>query len=346
MPDFRSTLRTLAAELESSTESRRLRTTRPARVVISPYRGFGRGHELFLRGRLLAEKPITRARERETVWRNLLNAYRRFQSDELPGVAVRTRYRDAWMETVTDDEGYFQVRLEPKEIDPGVLWHEVDLEAPAFNAVARGHVLSPSPAARFAVISDIDDTIVQTGATKLLTMIRSVAMENARTRLPFEGVSELYRRLYADRNPIFYVSSSPWNLYELLHDFMDIHGLPPGPMFLQDFGVDDQKLIHAEHDVHKLAEIARLIEYYHGLPFVLFGDSGQRDPEIYLQAIQAHPGRVRAAFIRDVTHDVRDKAVTAIVESAKAAGVEMLYIRDSNEAATHAERLGLFDDVA
>jgi hypothetical protein len=56
--------------------------------VIAPYRGFGRGHELMIRGRVLAEKLITRATTDEPVWRNMLNAYRRFESDEVPGAKV------------------------------------------------------------------------------------------------------------------------------------------------------------------------------------------------------------------------------------------------------------------
>jgi hypothetical protein len=57
--------------------------------------------------------------------------------------------------------------------------------------------------------------------------------------------------------------------------------------------------------------------------------------------IQAHPGRTPAAFIRDVTHDVRDRAVARIIEEAKTVGTEMLYVRDSAEAMEHARRLSL-----
>jgi hypothetical protein len=48
-----------------------------------------------------------------------------------------------------------------------------------------------------------------------------------------------------------------------------------------------------------------------------------------------------AAFIRDVTHDVRDRAVARIIEEAKTVGTEMLYVRDSAEAMEHARRLSL-----
>ena len=310
------------------------------RVVISPYRGFGRGREMFVRGRVLVEKTISQATGSEALWRSLLNTYRRFQSDEVAGAKVRATYRDAVVETVSDDEGHFQIRLEPQELAQHTLWHVVHHELPHSGATAQAQVTIPSEAAEFAIISDIDDTIVQTGATSLLTMVRTI-IRNAAMRLPFEGVADLYRTLHRERNPIFYVSSSPWNLYDVLHDFMNLHGIPHGPMFLQDWGIDEETLILRSHTEHKLAQINLLLDYYPDLRFILVGDSGQHDPEIYLQVIQARAQRIAAVFIRDVTPDVRDQGVTRIAEEAQAKGVEMVYVRDSTHALEHARRLGL-----
>lgn len=308
-------------------------------LIISPYRGFGRAGELLIRGRVLADKSITRATEQESVWRNLLNTYRRFQSDEIPNARVIGRYRDAVAETVTDGEGHFTIPLQPKEMDPDVLWHEIGLELEN-GKTAVAHAIVPPAHAAFGIISDIDDTIVQTYATNPVKMVRAI-VQNARSRMAFEGVAQLYRDLHRDVNPLFYVSSGPWNLYELLHDFMLLNGIPPGPMFLQDWGIGEDKFITTAHDTHKLAQIQRLLDYYPDLPFVLIGDSGQRDPEIYLNVIRSKPERIRAALIRDVTKDPRDAAVGAIVEEAKAAGVEMVYFSKPDDAKEHAGRLAL-----
>jgi phosphatidate phosphatase APP1 len=315
---------------------------RPVRkaVAIDAFRGFGRSDELLVRGRVLVKKSVTRVSTGESTWRNMLNTYRRFESDEVPGARVVATFRDAVVESVTDDEGYFQAMLCPTELDMSLPWHEVGLALPDHSVTSTALVLVPPPDAQFGVISDIDDTIVQTNATSLVRMVRSV-IQNAASRLPFDGVAELYRALHDDRNPIFYVSSSPWNLYDLLHDYMQINAIPHGPMFLQDWGIDDDTFITTPHDTHKLAQIQLLLDYYPQLRFVLIGDSGQRDPEIYLKVIQSRPERIAAAFIRDVTPDLRDHGVVKIVEASNAAGVEMLYVRDSAEALTHARRLGL-----
>jgi phosphatidate phosphatase APP1 len=331
----------LAAGIERRVDRRR-RVRRARTVAIAPYRGFGRSGELLIRGRVLVEKNITKASAAEPVWRNVLNAWRRFESDEVAGARVRAAYRDAVVETVSDEEGHFQVRLAPMTtIDPSILWHEVSLSLAESDVTATGHVLVPSDRAEFGVISDIDDTIVQTGATSVKTMLRSVMLQNAAMRLPFEGVGELYRALHRNANPIFYVSSSPWNLYDVLEHFKALNGIPPGPMFLQDFGIDEATFIHDAHDVHKLREIQTIFDYYPSLSFVLIGDSGQHDPEIYLRVVQANATRIRAVIIRDVTGDVRDKSVAALADQLKSSGVKMLYVGSSAEALEHVRELGL-----
>jgi phosphatidate phosphatase APP1 len=266
------------------------------------------------------------------------NTWRRFASEEVGGAKVRASYRDAVVESITNGEGHFQIRLEPRELASHALWHEVGLELPEHGTSAVAQVMLPSDLAQFGVISDIDDTVLVTNATSLLGMARSV-IRSAAARLPFEGVAGLYTTLHAGVNPIFYVSSSPWNLYELLDEFMDINGIPHGPMLLQDWGIEENTFILASHETHKLAQIDLILDYYPDLPFILIGDSGQHDPEIYLRVIQSRPNRIRAAFIRDVTPDLRDQGVARIIEQSNAGGVEMLYVRDSSEALAHARRM-------
>jgi phosphatidate phosphatase APP1 len=121
-------------------------------------------------------------------------------------------------------------------------------------------------------------------------------------------------------NPFFYVSSSPWNFFDLLDQFLSITGLPAGPLMLQDYGIDDAKLIHLSHDDHKTTQIHEIFETYPHLPFVLVGDSGQRDPEIYRDIARRFPRRTAAIYIRDVTEAGRDTQVRAIAEELNAEG--------------------------
>src|SRR5690606_668440 len=95
----------------------------------------------------------------------------------------------------------------------------------------------------------------------------------------------------AGMHPIFYLSSSPWNLYHLFDDFMEGHDVPVGPILLRDYGFSDEKLFKSSHESHKTLHILQILDAFPDLPFVLVGDSGQRDPEIYQQIVQERPDR-------------------------------------------------------
>lgn len=366
MANWKDTLARLAHQTAATVEERfdelryemheRLGRTDP--IVIQPYRGFGTEKKLRVWGRVLEDEGIHEATDRDSIWKNLLASYRRFESDEVPGVRVRARYAGAEQVALTDEEGYFDLYLEPtEELPADRLWHEVDVELlddvqPGRGPVqAKAPVLVPPVEAAFGVISDVDDTILKTDATNLMAMARLTFLRNAHTRLPFEGVAAFYRALEKGpggdgANPIFFVSSSPWNLFDFLADFCDLHGIPRGPLLLRDLGLDRNKFIKAGHHTHKLAQIEHVLATYPDLPFVLIGDSGQEDPEIYQQVIKDFPGRVRVAYIRDVSVDERDAIVRKIAEGLGTPDVEMVLTADSAEAAEHAADVGLIDPEA
>ncbi|HEX6916377.1 MAG TPA: phosphatase domain-containing protein, partial [Chitinophagaceae bacterium] len=193
---------------------------------------------------------------------------------------------------------------------------------------------------------DIDDTIVRTSATDLLAMGRTTFLNNARTRLPFAGVSEFYRSLQLGRNgkrnnPFFYVSSSPWNLYDLLKDFLDLNRIPEGPLLLRDFGINSPDSQGGGHLGHKLKEIRQIMDSYPQLPFVLVGDSGQDDPVIYQEVVKQYPDRILAIYIRDVQLPDREKIALDVSRSLSESKVEMVVVDNTLEAAEHAATLGL-----
>ena len=105
------------------------------------------------------------------------------------------------------------------------------------------------------------------------------------------------------RNPIFYVSSSPWNLYDLLDDFLELNAIPAGPIFLRDIGTDTGKFIKTPGHGHKLERARTLIARNPQLRWVLLGDSGQADAELYAEAAQEFGDRIAAIYIRDVDPD-------------------------------------------
>jgi len=319
-------------------------------IQILPYRGFGVPERFLIHGRVLQDEPVGAAGENDTIWKNLGNAWKRFESDEVPHARLLARGPGWERELTADDEGYFKAHVEPPMplVPPG--WHEVGLQLvhphPEPGVKAAGAVLIPPDDAELGIISDIDDTVVETGVTHRLAMARTVFLNNARTRLPFKGVAAFYKALVegvqpGGENPIFFVSGSPWNLYDLLAEFMELQGIPRGPILLRDFGLDLRKLVKKETREHKLSCIRPILDMYPKLRFILIGDSGEQDPEIYREVVREHPGRVLAIYIRRIgIGKARDEQVLNLAKEIRDEGVPMLLCEDTEAAAVHARESG------
>jgi phosphatidate phosphatase APP1 len=276
-------------------------------VIILPYLWYGTRERLALCGRVLQDEGFRPARASERSWRNLVAFFQRMESDVIRGARLRARYKNSLAEATSDRQGYFRVEMRVKA-EPG--WNEVELELlrkPEIRATAR--VLVPAREARFGIISDIDDTIVYSNVLSKWRMILALAFSNARTRKPFKGVAAFYRALHRGVNPVFYVSKSPWNLYAPLVEFLGLQGLPLGPLALRDFGLRMNRN-------HKTEAIEAILATYPALKFVLIGDSGEQDPEIYAGIVRRHPERIRAIYIRSI--DLNARRIKSIEKLIKA----------------------------
>ncbi len=158
------------------------------------------------------------------------------------------------------------------------------------------HIVSPQG---LSVISDIDDTIKMTEATS-----RSEMLANTFLR-PFEvveGMAELYQSWQAMGCDFHYVSSSPWQLYEPLAELCAASEFPSGSMHLRYFRVRDEmfKRFRPIRRNSKVGIIAGILKRLPQRKFMLVGDSGEKDPEIYRFLAKRFPDRISAVLIRNL----------------------------------------------
>lgn len=308
------------------------------KLILQPYVGWGSPEQTELSGRVLLPRTIHPARKGDRRLRNAQNVLRRMFSREVGGVQVRGTLAGVTASAVSDTDGYFTLVFAPPTPLAGG-WHQAQLRIEGREGVTLARVQIVAQA-RYGIISDLDDTVIKSDVTSAARMLQTVLTGNARTRLPFPGVGALYRALTREgeaRNPIFYVSSSPWNFFDLLWQFLEYRRIPLGPMFLRKWGFD----LLSGHGGYKHAVIERLFQKYPQLSFVLVGDSGEKDPEIYAEVVRRHPQRVLAVYIRDVTEASRDEGVLKLREEVRKAGVDLVLAADSLNAASHALAMGL-----
>ncbi|GGK40413.1 phosphatase [Deinococcus malanensis] len=305
------------------------------------YCGFGTPHAVTVKGRVLRQYDFQPGTPSDSAWLNFWRIILRLLSRELSGVPVVGYLKSTEARATTSREGYFELRFSLPE-PLCAAWHTAQVTLP--DHAEHGSVpVRVVGVADFGIISDLDDTVIRTRAHQLWQMLETVLFENSRTRLPFAGVGELYHALARGPdgrgdNPVFYVSSSPWNLYGLIWRFLNKREVPLGPLLLRDWNL---QTLAGSHDTHKLEAIQQMMTTYPDLPFVLIGDSGQEDPEIYREAARRFPGRVRAIYIRNVTGGRRQTEVVKLRGELEAEGVDLKLVPDSLSAAQHAQATGL-----
>jgi phosphatidate phosphatase APP1 len=321
------------------------------RNTVLLYRGYGANGKVWVHGRALEKHRVLTAHEHHDRWDNLVAMFQRADADPLRHASVRVSTGNSSSEFTADDEGFFSgwMKLGDPEgatAHPDWIVLQAQVTSVPSSAPTSGEAFYPQRSLPQLVISDIDDTVLQSRVTNFLRAAQTLAFGNARTRLPFPGVAAFYGALRrgahgTSDNPAFYVSSSPWNLYDVITEFLDIQGIPRGPVMLRDLDIGFGSLRSRHHHDHKGANIRRILETYPDVPVILIGDSGQQDPEIYHKVVHDFPTRVRAIYIRNVTMNPgRSAAIDALAKEVLAAGASLVLADDTLTAAKHAVENG------
>lgn len=315
-------------------------------VVLQPYRGYGSTARIFVIGRAFWQRT-----DQSEAVSELRAIARRIRRRPVRGARIEARFYGARIEVETDRDGYFRVEMAPgAPVPAGVRWHPLELTMLAPERVeAVAEVYVPPADARVVVVSDIDDTVMHTGVANKLKMLWRLYVEDADRRTAFPGVSHLYRALHAgptgaEGNVLLYVSRAPWGIYEILGEFFHANEIPVGPiLFLREWGISWKHPLPRRAVDHKRVLIEAMMALYDDMPFVLIGDSGQHDPEIYHRIVEQTGSRVQAVWIRDIAARGPGRAaeVAGIAAALRASGGHLVLAKDSLAMAEDAARLGL-----
>lgn len=271
----------------------------PLRIVVLA--GYGTPTAFVLWGRVLEDRGEVRPDRERGRLRNAVDTLRALETDEVEGARVVVTVAGRDYAARTDDDGTW--RVEASGLAPplavGRLPVRVRLaggsrgEAPPAPGVL--HVLDDGPGV--AVISDFDDTLVESGVTSKGRLLYRTLTRNAAQLDPVPGAVDAFRRSErAGARAFFYLSGSPQNLHERISAFLELQGLPAGPILLKNVGADpllDQRR-------YKTERVEGLLAAFPRWRFVLVGDSGEQDPETYDGIRAAHPDRIRGIVIRRV----------------------------------------------
>lgn len=226
-----------------------------------------------------------------------VRGWRSFLTAAVPHAVVEVSVAGTSHRVRADRGGYVDVVL-PADLAPG--WQEIRLRLG--GAEAQAPVLAVAPGPGLALVSDIDDTVMVTALPRPLLAAWNSFVLHEHARRPVPGMAGLYRRLRAAHPgaPVFYLSTGAWNVAPALRRFLERHGFPVGPLLLTDWGPTNTGWFRSGR-THKLASLRRLLAEFPERSWVLVGDDGQHDPQVYAEIAAEHPGRVHVVAIRQLS---------------------------------------------
>lgn len=326
--------------------------SQPVRVnLYNGYVSVADGGTVIIRGRVLANDVIEGTNEDISVLSNAKRMAKRFLTKEVPGARLRLHIGEfITQEIVCDEEGYFKFEGVADGVSPkAALWQDVHAELldpvpeGQTEVMFRGKIQSTQ--ATLGVISDVDDTVIQSSAHTFTDLLKTTLTQDETDRKVFDGLSLFYQALHQSpatkaRVPFWYISSSAWNMYDYFEGVWAVNELPLGTFMLRDLGVDKEKFIKSSHGDHKLGSIEEVLTNAPHTTFLLIGDTGQRDPNIYHEVALKHPERIAAVYLRDVKGGGRDAELAQFARELAEVGVPMMWSEDLNNCIEHSAQQG------
>lgn len=267
------------------------------REHVITYPGYGNEGGARILGRILlapswSETQIGKAAEaflHRRGWRNFVTA-----------ATVHTRYTITFGHaTVTgssDRGGYVDHRVRDHGLPPGWQTATVTLEGgESFPAP----VFIVGDEETFGIVSDLDDTVISTMLPRPLIAAWNSFFRTESARQAVPGMAAMYRSLLDAHPgaPIIYLSTGAWNTQGFLRRFLERHRFPAGAMLLTDWGPTNTGWFRSGME-HKRTSLLQLSIDFPRVRWVLVGDDGQHDPEIYGEFAESDPEHVRAVLIR------------------------------------------------
>jgi phosphatidate phosphatase APP1 len=273
-------------------------------AVIVIYNGLGTTAGARIWGRALADKEPAAAKADESKWRKLRRTLRELDSDELRHAELELNVLGRSYPVKADSEGLFRLDIKGP-LAEGSHRVEAKLKVPAGRTcrVEEGKLLVWPKRPGIAVVSDIDDTVLQTGVTDKVQMFKRVLFSNAHDLKTFETAPALYQTWSKRGYPVVFVSGSPVNLYTRLQQFLGMRRFPAAVLMLKNLGLERGADSLTEQKAYKQRRIREVLELLPGYKLLLVGDTGEKDPEIYSTLSQGEKGLVLEIMIHRVTRE-------------------------------------------
>ncbi|MCQ9367664.1 DUF2183 domain-containing protein [Brevibacterium sp. 50QC2O2] len=307
------------------------------RTVIA-YDSYGSESSMRVLARMVLTKDGQPAADREASirgWRSFVN--------------VPLAEETAWVRVngvehmVTSDRGGVIDAVIPGDFRPGHIDFQMWTEGSKIDTATATIVGSEQ---RFGIVSDVDDTVMVTHLPRPMLAAWNSFILSEHARSAVAGMSVLYDRLIYMRpnSPMFYLSTGAWNVAPTLKRFLSRNLYPAGPLLLTDWGPTNTRMFRSGVE-HKRNSLERLAREFPHMKWLLVGDNGQHDEEIYAEFAENHPQNVAAVAIRELTPSEAVWVGGVSKFEGRGAGVPWVYAPDGAGLASKLTERGIISGI-
>ncbi|GGN00972.1 phosphatase [Dyadobacter beijingensis] len=324
------------------------------RCDLKLYRGYANKRELVVFGHVVKKYPSGDRKYTRRGFRYAKTIIELFSIKTIPFLKITLHVGENTFETTAEADGYFRFQVPLNEEMPSG-WHtyrvtlDDELNGKKYHAESSEEFFLPYKSS-YGIISDIDDTFLISHSRRSFRKLFVLLSKNVQARKPFDDVVRHYQLLsfasrthpHKDSNIFFYVSSSEWNLYDMIVRFAELNGLPKAVLKLKKIksGLDDFVMTGSGSHEHKLRKIHNIINFYPELQFILLGDDSQKDPEIYEEICRTFPQSIRAVYMRQTRRRAKP-LTTLLLKNIQDMGIDTCYFAHSNKAIIHSLEQGI-----
>lgn len=319
------------------------------KLNLTIYRGYANKDKVIVIGHVFKSRSPDKYDLAQSKIKHAWAVIRMFSIKTISNATVELQLYNHKYVTRTLHDGYFRFTIPyTDKMESG--WHEIAVSV-TYRGVTKsekGTFIKPHPG-EYGIISDIDDTFLISHSRSFFKRIYVLLTKNIHKRKTYENTVQLYDRLdKAERkdrkkNILYYVSSSEWNLYHLIVNFMELHRFPKGILKLKSIkkNLFQFLAVRKQDHEHKFYKIKHILEFHPELKFILLGDDGQHDAQIYERICKIFSENIKAVYIRQ-TRSKPNKGTENLLKNIQSMGVMTCYFKRSMEAIKFSEKKGIF----
>ena len=274
-----------------------------AKDNIVVYHAYGNTHQLIIQGRMEKKKEFKEVTKDDGWFRNLWRRLREVEGDELESKNIIATIGNETFQIKGDDEGYFEFNIRTKKaLESGYKTIDLNIENNPNIHKTTTTIIGSEPLV--GIISDFDDTIIVSDVTNKIKLGLNTMFKNYKQRTVVPTMLERFNKILA-QNPkgspstLFVLSGSPQQLFIPVKSFLDYYHFPKRVLILKKAHGENKDPL-TDQFAYKTQKIERLIKLYPNMKWVMFGDSGEKDLEVYRFIKNKYPHKVQAYYIRNV----------------------------------------------